>query len=91
MAKLISTVYVADPDRPGVSIQLDAGQEVPDHLAHLVTNPDAWEDGTPPAPAKKTAAKAEADAGTEDSAEETPSAGDDTKPARRRKPATGGS
>lgn len=52
MAKLVSTVHVTDPDRPGTSILLEAGQSVPGNLAGQITNPDAWEDGKLPAAAK---------------------------------------
>jgi len=55
MAKLAKTVFVTDPERAGVSVRLDAGQEVPDHLESAVTNPDAWEDGKLPTAAKKPA------------------------------------
>lgn len=61
MATLSRTVFVTDPDRAGTSIRLDAGQEVPAHLEHLVTNPDAWEDSEPPTAAKKAAAGADPD------------------------------
>ncbi|MEU7338704.1 hypothetical protein [Streptomyces sp. NPDC007074] len=52
MAKIVSTVHVTDPDRPGTSILLEAGQTVPDHLAGQITNPDCWEDGKLPDTAK---------------------------------------
>ncbi|PBC72252.1 MULTISPECIES: hypothetical protein [unclassified Streptomyces] len=57
MAKLAKTVFVTDPERAGVSVRLDAGQEVPEHLESAVTNPDAWEDGKLPAAAAKAAAE----------------------------------
>ncbi|MFI0156223.1 hypothetical protein [Streptomyces lydicus] len=78
MAKLAKTVFVADPDRSGVTVRLDAGQEVPEHLEAAVTNEDAWEDGKLPTPAKKAA---------EEQSKPAPSpAGDDEgdKPAAKR-------
>ncbi|MFI7096849.1 hypothetical protein [Streptomyces lydicus] len=90
MAKLAKTVFVTDPERAGVSVRLDAGQEVPEHLESAVTNPDAWEDGKPPAAAKKAAAEEH----TESTPEPSPTSDDseDTKPAAKRaatKPARG--
>ncbi|MEU6054225.1 hypothetical protein ABZ829_27865 [Streptomyces xanthochromogenes] len=54
MAKLACSVFVMDPDQSGVSLCLEAGQEVPERLQHLITAPDAWEDGQPPTQAKDT-------------------------------------
>ena len=81
MAKLAKTVFVTDPERAGVSVRLDAGQEVPEHLESAVTNPDAWEDGKLP-----TAAKKAAEEQTESTPEPSPTSDDseDTKPAAKR-------
>ncbi|MFE9812417.1 hypothetical protein [Streptomyces sp. NPDC005548] len=61
MAKLVSTVHVTDPERPGTSIRLEAGQDVPGNLAGQITNPDCWEDGKLPAAAKHAAAEQQGD------------------------------
>lgn len=50
--KLTASVYVTDPDTSQTVI-LDAGSTPEPRLAALVTNPDAWEDGKPPAAAAK--------------------------------------
>ena len=84
MAKLAKTVFVKDPDHPGVVLQLDAGQEVPKNLEAAVTNEDAWEDGKPPAAAKKAAAE-----DPESTPEPSPDSDkdEDTKPATAKKAA----
>ncbi|MFF2731784.1 hypothetical protein ACFVS9_28235 [Streptomyces sp. NPDC058008] len=86
MAKLSKAVYVRDPERHRTVI-LHPGEEPAPHLAALVTNPNAWEDGETPV------GKTEADTTSKD---ETPTEGgdsEDTKPAARktaaRKPARG--
>lgn len=48
MAKLVSAVFVRDPDRH-VTVVLRPGEEPEPRLAALVTAPDAWEDGKLPA------------------------------------------
>jgi hypothetical protein len=48
MAKLVKAVFVKDPDRHR-TVLLHPGEEPEPRLAALVTNPDAWEDGKPPA------------------------------------------
>ena len=47
-ARLAATVYVTDPDTHQ-TVRLDQGSEPEARLAALVTNPAAWEDGTPAA------------------------------------------
>lgn len=54
MARLAATTHVLDPETHQMT-ELPAGSEPPSHLAALVTNPDAWEDGKLPTAAKKTA------------------------------------
>ncbi|MEU7435742.1 hypothetical protein AB0B07_33615 [Streptomyces sioyaensis] len=90
MAKLAHTVFVADPDHHGVTLRLDAGQEVPEHLQAAVTNEDAWEDGKLPAAAKKAAEEQstpepspEGDEGDKPAAKKTAA----NRPARGRKSA----
>jgi len=78
MAKLAKTVFVTDPERAGVSVRLDAGQEVPEHLESAVTNPDAWEDGKLPTAAKKAAAE------DQPTPEPSPDGDGDDKPAAKR-------
>lgn len=51
MAKLVRAVFVRDPERHR-TVVLHAGEEPEPRLAALVTNPDAWEDGELPEPAK---------------------------------------
>ncbi|MFE1767193.1 hypothetical protein ACFW81_23620 [Streptomyces angustmyceticus] len=85
MAKLAKTVWVTDPERAGVSVRLDAGQEVPEHLESAVTNPDAWEDGKLPAAAKKATEE-------DTQPEPSPTSDEGDKPAAKRaatKPARG--
>jgi hypothetical protein len=62
MAKLIKAVFVRDPERHR-TVLLKPGEEPEPRLAALVTNPDAWEDGKPPAEANES--KADGDAGTD--------------------------
>lgn len=64
MAKLRKAVYVKDPDRSRTVLLLP-GEEPEQRLAALVTNPDAWEDGTLPA-------------ATEDSSQESDNTGKDS-------------
>ncbi|KPC73454.1 hypothetical protein ADL27_52005 [Streptomyces sp. NRRL F-6602] len=47
MAKLVKAVFVRDPER-NRTVVLHPGEEPAPHLAALVTNPDAWEDGKLP-------------------------------------------
>jgi hypothetical protein len=47
MAKLIRAVHVRDPERHR-TVVLRPGEEPAPHLAALITNPDAWEDGKLP-------------------------------------------
>lgn len=79
MSRLAKTVFVQDPDHPGVVLRLDAGQEVPKNLESAVTNEDAWEDGKLPAAAKKAAESESTPEPSPDSDE-----GEDTKPAAKR-------
>lgn len=86
MAKLAKTVFVTDPERAGVSVRLDAGQEVPEHLVSAVTNPDAWEDGKPPAAAKAPEEHPKPEPSSDDDEGDKPAAKRAaTKPARGRK------
>jgi hypothetical protein len=82
-ARLAATVYVTDPDTHQ-TVRLDEGSEPEQRLAALVTNPAAWEDGKPPAAAKKTA-------DAPPSSEDGDSDGDKTaaKKTAARKPARG--
>ncbi|MFD5848277.1 hypothetical protein [Streptomyces chartreusis] len=50
MAKIVKATFVKDPDR-NRTVLLLPGEEPEPRLAALVTNPDAWEDGQPPAEA----------------------------------------
>ncbi|MBZ6211638.1 hypothetical protein KVH31_34650 [Streptomyces olivaceus] len=77
MAKLVTAVFVRDPER-NRTVVLHPGEEPAPHLAALVTNPDAWEDGKLP----DTATPAATTGGGQDS-------GDDStdKPAPPAKPA----
>ncbi|MFB7738215.1 hypothetical protein ACFC08_28280 [Streptomyces sp. NPDC056112] len=52
MAKLAKAVFVK-------GVLLEPGEEPEPRLAALITNPDAWEDGKPPAATKKTASSDE--------------------------------
>lgn len=70
MAKLVKAVFVRDPERHR-TVLLNAGEEPEPRLAALVTNPDAWEDGKLPEPAKKQAQEATSD--TADSGQDKPS------------------
>jgi hypothetical protein len=91
MAKLIKAVFVRDPERHR-TVLLNAGEEPEPRLAALVTNPDAWEDGKPPAEATEskadTASGKDGDGDTDDSAdkEAAPAA---KKTAARKTAATG--
>jgi hypothetical protein len=49
MPKLITAVFVRDPDRHR-TVLLQPGEEPEPRLAALVTNPDCWEDGKLPEP-----------------------------------------
>lgn len=95
MAKLVSTVFVKDPDRHGVVV-LEAGEEPEPRLAALVTNPEAWEGGKLPIAAQKTAQAEEQTASAapsqDDEADDKPATAKKaaaTKPARGRKSADG--
>lgn len=80
MATLARTVFVTDPDHPGVSLCLEAGQEVPARLQHLITAPDAWQDGQlPDAPADPGDGDGDGDGDDGDA----PATGD-TKPAAKK-------
>lgn len=88
MAKLAKTVFVADPDHTGVSLRLDAGQEVPEHLQAAVTNEDAWEDGKLPTAAKKAAEESKPEPSPEGDEGDRPAAKRAAnRPARGRKSA----
>jgi hypothetical protein len=47
MARLVRTVYLTDP-QTHLAVRLDPGAEPEEHLARLITNPAAWEDGQVP-------------------------------------------
>lgn len=89
MAKLITTVFLKDPDRQRTII-LNPGEEPAPHLAALITNPDCWEDGKLPDAAQDAdsgdGSDPSADADPEPSPEPVPGNGDDedTKPAARK-------
>jgi len=51
MARLVTDVHVKDP-KTRLMVHLRAGEEPAPEYAALVKNPDAWEDGKPPAAAK---------------------------------------
>ncbi|WP_448333482.1 hypothetical protein [Streptomyces sp. DSM 41534] len=76
MPKLVKAVFVRDPDQHRTVI-LRPGEEPEPRLAALVTNPDAWENGEPPAEAK-----AEAPQG--DGEKEESRASGDAKPAAKK-------
>ncbi|MFJ1782521.1 hypothetical protein ACIOKA_38080 [Streptomyces anulatus] len=95
MAKLVRAVHVTDP-KSGRRLVLHPGEEPAPHLAALVQNPAAWEDGKLPASAEATTE----DVGPTETKEEPPETGGDsddnqgdTKPAARKtaakKPARG--
>lgn len=78
MAKLARAVFVRDPERHR-TVLLNAGEEPEPRLAALVTNPDAWEDGKLPEPAKKQAEEDASD--TADNGQDTPSEDSDKQAA----------
>ncbi|WP_331764406.1 hypothetical protein [Streptomyces anulatus] len=91
MAKLVRAVHVTDP-KSGRRLVLGPGEEPAPHLAALVQNPAAWEDGKLPAVAEESSSTKDADTteGVSSASEET---ADVTKPAARttaaNKPARG--
>ncbi|MFD4795878.1 hypothetical protein [Streptomyces anulatus] len=100
MAKLVRAVHVTDP-KSGRRLVLSPGEEPAPHLAVLVQNPAAWEDGKLPAAAATGDDRGDASGGTSDetgsadpkSDESLDKDSDGTKPAARRnaakKPARG--
>lgn len=80
-ARLVATTHVLDPETHQMT-ELPAGSEPPSHLAALVTNPDAWEDGKLPTAAKKTA-----EGSTEPQTESGKDEDEGTKPAAEKKAA----
>ncbi|MEU8740615.1 hypothetical protein AB0K62_13825 [Streptomyces halstedii] len=103
MAKLARSVHVTDP-KSGRRLVLAPGEEPASHLAVLVTNPAAWEDGKPPGLPKvesgsrtgsaQGAASGDASeaSGAADTTPAEDAASEDAKPAAKRaarKPARG--
>lgn len=94
MAKLVKAVFVRDPQRHR-TVLLNPGEEPEPRLAAMVTNPDAWEDGQLPEPAKEQAKEGESDTATsgtgtsEDSGDDTPAPQPAKKTAARKTAATG--
>ncbi|MFC8339280.1 hypothetical protein ACFUJX_20030 [Streptomyces rubiginosohelvolus] len=100
MAKLVRAVHVTDP-KSGRRLVLQPGEEPAPHLAALVQNQAAWEDGELPAAATTgddegdASGAASDDTGSADhKSDETSDKGsEDTKPAARKtaakKPARG--
>ncbi|GAA1111362.1 hypothetical protein GCM10009577_37450 [Streptomyces javensis] len=56
MPRLLSTVYVKDPETHEWAI-CAAGTEPEPRLAALIRTPSAWEDGEPPEPVQDPAAQ----------------------------------
>jgi hypothetical protein len=84
-ARLAATVYVTDPDTHQ-TVRLDEGSEPDKRLAALVTNPAAWEDGTPDTAAAEPEPEGDDDADTKPAARKTAA----KKPARGRTTAAEG-
>ncbi|MFJ5294554.1 hypothetical protein [Streptomyces sp. NPDC088348] len=80
MAKLVTTVFLRDPDKHR-TVTLAAGEEPEQRLAALITNPACWEDGKPPASGPE--ATGTADDQPKDAKPES-AASEDTKPAARK-------
>lgn len=87
-ARLVATVYVTDPETHQTAI-LDAGSEPAPHLAALVTNPGAWEDGKLPTAAEEQSKPEPASSGDEGDKPAAKRAAN--RPARGRKSADEGS
>jgi hypothetical protein len=91
MAKLASAVFVKDPDR-NATVLLLPGHEPEPRLAALVTSPEAWEDGKPPAVADKPTDSSKASKTEDDDDGDKPAAKRAArKPARGRNAADEGS
>ncbi|MFJ3699499.1 hypothetical protein ACIPW9_36145 [Streptomyces sp. NPDC090052] len=82
MARLVTTVYVQDPDRHR-TVVLAAGEEPEQRLAALITNPACWENGKLPTANSGAEATGTADDQSTDD-KPTGEASEDTKPAAKK-------
>lgn len=82
VARLISTVYVKDPET-FQWVTCEAGTEPEPRLAALILTPSAWEDGQPPEPAPDAAPAPDPEPGSQEPADPKP----ESKP-RARRPST---
>jgi hypothetical protein len=80
MAKLVTTVFLTDPDKHRTVVQT-AGEEPERRLAALITNPACWEDGNLP---DSNAGDSAADDDQSEDDKPSGDASEDAKPAAKK-------